>query len=197
MKDISIDQFNIENPQPENNESLRIQIPKAIQKEFKPKTVTQMSKHLKEKFGKRSINHIQNICEWSKEPVNDAIPMRSLIVDSPKIISIPKPTPVPKQIQFRDLVLPQFEINHISEVKEEDRKDSFEEMIADIRKTVHSLHVDNIEKIFTNLENIENLLCKVFKNEKISIMDFRLSKPEMHILVELLLRKTKGRTKIK
>ena len=66
-----------------------------------------------------------------------------------------------------------------------------------LNEKVKSVHVDDLKKPFNNLERIEQLLGKIFKNEKITIEDFKFSSPEMHILVELLLRKSKGKTKLK
>lgn len=65
------------------------------------------------------------------------------------------------------------------------------------KKTVKSLHVEDSKKSFDNLQGVADLLGKIFKDEEITIEDFQLSSPEMHILVELLLRKNKGRTNLK
>ena len=43
-----------------------------------------------------------------------------------------------------------------------------------------------------NLQQLENLLCKIFKGFQLSIEDFRLSVPELHILVEIFIRKNRN-----
>ena len=48
-----------------------------------------------------------------------------------------------------------------------------------------------------NLKAIESLLLKVFKGSALSIEEFALSTPELHILVEILIRKNKSSSKSK
>ena len=47
------------------------------------------------------------------------------------------------------------------------------------------------DSIIRNLHNVENLLCKIFKDDHLSLEDFTLSVPELHVLVEIFIRKNK------
>lgn len=51
------------------------------------------------------------------------------------------------------------------------------------------------ERPLRKLKNLEGLLLKVFKGSNISIEEFRLNEPELHILVEVLIRKNKNACK--
>lgn len=57
--------------------------------------------------------------------------------------------------------------------------------------------VPNNSTGFRNLKQLRKLLIKIFRNEDFDISDFQLNKWELHVLVELLLRKNKGRTKLR
>lgn len=67
------------------------------------------------------------------------------------------------------------------------------ETVAQVRKIDESFNQDaENEKPLFYLKNLETTLFKIFKGDNLTIEDFQLTIPELHILVEILIRKHKG-----
>lgn len=51
---------------------------------------------------------------------------------------------------------------------------------------------NSAENSITNLRELQELLCRIFRGENLSISDFGLRTPELHILVEIFIRKNRS-----
>lgn len=67
------------------------------------------------------------------------------------------------------------------------------ETVAQVKKIDDSFSQEaEDERPLVHLKELETILFKIFKGDKLTVTDFRLSLPELHILVEVLIRKYKG-----
>lgn len=75
-------------------------------------------------------------------------------------------------------------IEHSSDIANVEGKSDPSSMLAPLNKV-------------NNLQQLESLLVKVFKGDVLLVSDFQLSGPEIHILVEVLVRKNKNAAKLR
>jgi len=79
-----------------------------------------------------------------------------------------------------------FNMKQDSLYKAHNREPTLMAMDVEVRKP------NSAENSIINLRELQELLCRIFRGENLSINDFRLRTPELHILVEIFIRKNRG-----